>query len=192
MNAASRRGPRVVSVLSTLFAVACASGQREAKAPRQEPQSTATADAEGKKQDDAAYAQPKQPGYPESTAPQQPGLPAQYPPSPPPSTAAPQGGAMPIAPGRNAAIARAGNDFDVAQRELDVAAGDCRNACRALGSMDRAAGRLCELAQASEETRRCDDARRKVLSARDRVKQTCGGCPGGPSVERNDPVPSTR
>jgi len=84
------------------------------------------------------------------------------------------------------------NEIESSQRELDVAAGDCRNACRALGSMDRAAGKVCELAQGSEEGRRCDGAKQRVYSARDRVKTTCGSCPGGPSVERAAPIPSPR
>jgi hypothetical protein len=90
------------------------------------------------------------------------------------------------------ALQSAANEVDSSQRELDVAAGDCRNACRALGSMDRAAGRLCELSQGESELRRCDDAKRRVYSARDRVKTTCGGCPNGPSVERTAPIPSLR
>jgi hypothetical protein len=93
------------------------------------------------------------------------------------------------APPPRATVAAAASDLESSQRELDVAAGDCRNACRALGSMDRAAGRLCELAQDSE-ARRCDDAKQRVYSARDRVKNTCGSCPNGPSVDRKDPVPS--
>jgi hypothetical protein len=115
--------------------------------------------------------------------------------TPPTSTYAPPPPMTPsTAPGagadtRGVALAGATSELESSQRELDVAAGDCRNACRALGSMDRAAGRLCELAQ-DAEARRCDDAKQKVYSARDRVKNTCGSCPNGPSVERKDPIPS--
>lgn len=189
MSAAARHVRVAVSATLTLFAVACASGPREARPAQQAAHGSADGvQAQAPPYGDPAKAQSA--GYPES-ADAKPGQPAPPPPSSP-TTTSPQGGAQPIAPGRSTALARAGSDFDAAQRELDVAAGDCRNACRALASMDRAAGHLCELAQASEETRRCDDARRRVLSARERVKQTCGGCPGGPSVERNDPIPSTR
>jgi hypothetical protein len=86
----------------------------------------------------------------------------------------------------------AARELEGSERQLDVAAGDCSNACRALGSMDRAVGVICQLAQQADEARRCDEAKQKVYSARDRVKATCGGCPGGPSVERRDPIPSTR
>lgn len=114
------------------------------------------------------------------------------PPPPPPSTPGQPGGAASGATSRSMAVQGAANEVDSSQRELDLAAGDCRNACRALGSMDRAAGRLCELSQGSDEGRRCDDAKRRVYSARDRVKTTCGTCPNGPSVERRDPIPSLR
>ncbi len=93
---------------------------------------------------------------------------------------------------RTAALRDASRQLETAQRELDVAAGDCHNACRALGSMDRAAGRLCGLAVSEGEARRCDEAKRKLYSARDRVRTTCGECPGGPSVDRSGPVPSIR
>jgi hypothetical protein len=88
------------------------------------------------------------------------------------------------------ALQAASNDVESYSRDI-IAAGDCRNACRALGSMDRAAGRVCALSQ-GDEAQRCDDAKRRVYSARDRVKSTCGSCPDGVSVERADPVPSTR
>lgn len=182
------------AAFSAMLVAACAAPRAERGAAQPEAQAArakAPADAEADAMQPSGSAQ--QQGYP-----QQPGM------APPPSPAPPAAGAPAPAetkpqsaagPSRAAAIARAGTDLEAAQRELDVAAGDCRNACRALGSMDRAAGHLCELARGGrdgEETRRCDDARSKVLSARDRVKQTCGACPGGPSVERNDPVPSLR
>jgi hypothetical protein len=119
------------------------------------------------------------------------GAPAQtQPAAPPPAPEPAQPGYAQPPGGRAAALSRAGGDFDVAQRELEVAAGDCRNACRALGSMDRAAGHLCTLASTTEEGRRCDDAKKRVYTARDRVRSTCGICPEGPTVDRNAPVPS--
>lgn len=110
-------------------------------------------------------------------------------PTPAPATpgAAPTGGST-----RSFAIQSAARDVASAERELDVAASDCAGACRALGSMDRAAGRLCELSHGDGDNRRCEDARRRVYSARDRVKATCGGCANGPSVERSAPIPSLR
>jgi hypothetical protein len=86
-------------------------------------------------------------------------------------------------------MSQASSEIEASQRELDVAGGDCNNACRALGSMDRAAGRLCGLAQAEEEHRRCGDAKSRVQSARDKVRATCGACPDV-SVDRNAPIPS--
>ena len=118
-------------------------------------------------------------------------------PSPPP----PAPGTQSIAPrqpssapvdersGRTASLMQARDEIEASQRELDVAGGDCRNACRALGSMDRAAGRLCGLAQSDDEQRRCGEAKTRVFSSRDRVKNTCGSCPDV-SVDRNAPIPS--
>lgn len=112
-------------------------------------------------------------------------------PAPPPPQAAPgaQGAPAPLL-SRQAALAQASRDLDAAGRELDVAAGDCRNACRALASMDRAAGRICALEGRGEQ--RCDGAKDTLRSSRDRVKQTCGECAGGPSVDRDAPIPSLR
>ncbi|MDF2693919.1 MAG: hypothetical protein K0S65_2302 [Labilithrix sp.] len=166
------------TVPATFFAlglVACAAGRKAESAPAASPASEpAQAGA-------AAYPQPQslQPGAPQ-------------PPPPPPDapaqpTTAPGGFAQP--PNRSVALSVATNDIEASQRELDVAGGDCRNACRALGSMDRAAGRICGLAQSNDEQRRCGDAKTRVYSARDKVRNTCGTCPDV-SVDRNDPIPS--
>lgn len=132
----------------------------------------------------------------------QPGAAPQTPPPASPQPAAPSATrpaeersgdfAEPPPANRAAALRNAARDMESSQRELDVAAGDCQNACRALGSMDRAAGRLCALAEATDELRRCEDSKQKVYSARDRVRSTCGNCPNGASVERSAPIPSTR
>ena len=116
--------------------------------------------------------------------------------APPPAPSQP-GAAGAMGPGmgaaaRSVALQTAASDLESSQRELDVAAGDCRNACRALGSMDRAAGRLCGLTQGDPETRRCDEAKGRVYSARDRVKATCGQCENGAAVDRSAPIPSLR
>ena len=142
----------------------------------------------------ASAAAPQQPpgAYP-SVSTSTPGTPAVPPPPPPsqPGTAAPQGEPSKTTQSRAQALQTAANEVESSLRELDVAAGDCRNACRALGSMDRAAGRLCGLTQA-DETRRCDDAKQRVYSARDRVKATCGLCENGAAVDRSAPIPSLR
>lgn len=116
------------------------------------------------------------------------------PPAPGADSATAQPGAKPALqyappPGRASALAQASTDIEASQRELDVAGGDCRNACRALGSMDRAAGRICGLAQSDDEVRRCGDAKSRVYTAREKVKATCGQCPDV-TVDRDAPVPS--
>lgn len=76
---------------------------------------------------------------------------------------------------------RARAELDRAERELDASSGDCAAACRALSSMERATRHLCDLAAASpEDSPRCDDARHKVHVAEERVRSTCGACPGMP------------
>ena len=92
-------------------------------------------------------------------------------------------------PDRSARLVQASREVDISQRELDLAGGDCQNACRALGSMDRATGHLCALAESNDEVRRCGDARTRLYSARDKVRTTCGSCPDV-SVERSAPIPS--
>jgi hypothetical protein len=108
------------------------------------------------------------------------------PPAPPPQQAQPGAGATT----REGMLGKARSDFDGAQRELDVAAGDCVAACRALGSMDRATAHLCGMAQQQDERARCEEAKTKVRGARDKVRTTCGSCPGGPTVDKNAPIPS--
>ena len=167
----------VVTLASGL--AACAAQDKSAAAPKSEAYGSAA----------AAPQQPAPAGYPMSTPPA----------APPPPPAPAQPGALPQGaepgkptPSRAQALQSAANEVDTSQRELDVAAGDCRNACRALGSMDRATGRLCGLTRGDSETRRCDDAKRRVYSARDRVKATCGQCENGASVDRAAPIPSLR
>jgi hypothetical protein len=81
-----------------------------------------------------------------------------------------------------ARYARANVQLSEARRQLDIAAGqrDCANACRALDSMERAAGQICELARSPEERRTCRAAEDQVGSARERVKNACGECPKRP------------
>lgn len=93
------------------------------------------------------------------------------------------------APGASGALAASSGELEKAHRDLELAAGDCTNACRALGSMDRAAGKLCTLARSTDERDRCGEAKVKVQNARDRVKRTCGSCPEV-TVDRNASIPS--
>jgi hypothetical protein len=158
---------------AALMVTACAAAKQEAAAP------AATA--------------PQEQGYPSAGA----GYPAQPQPTasnqyaPPPSTVAPaQPGYPPAPPPPPAPEGAPQTELERAQRELDVAAGDCHNACRALGSMDRAAGRVCALSSGSnEDKQRCTSAKDRVYSARDKVKSSCGQCPDT-SVDRSAPVPS--
>jgi hypothetical protein len=83
-------------------------------------------------------------------------------------------------------------ELNRAQAQLEAAAGDCAAACRALASMQRATERLCALADGADDRRRCDDAKTRLVAARDRVRSACGGCPGGPSVDRNAPIVPSR
>lgn len=122
-----------------------------------------------------APGQPQQAGYPPATS-AQPG----YAPAPPPPPL------QATSPTPETLTVQAARDFDAAERELSVAAGDCSNACRALGSMDRAAGRICTL---SAEKPRCEDATSKVRTARDKVKKSCGECKET-STDSKAPVPS--
>lgn len=81
----------------------------------------------------------------------------------------------------------------LSKNEIELAGTNCEMACRALGSMDRAAGHLCAISsgRAEDDTRRCADSKEAVYTARGRVKKTCGMCPDT-SVERTDPVPFKR
>jgi hypothetical protein len=105
-----------------------------------------------------------QPGYPA-----QPSIP---PPAPPPPAASSADGA-PDAPHQREA-ARA--ELARAQADLDAAANDCSSACRALASMERATKHLCDLVSGADDQSRCDDARRRLQSSRDRVRSSCGSC----------------
>jgi hypothetical protein len=80
----------------------------------------------------------------------------------------------PSAPAETRQASRA--EFARAQAELEAAQGDCEAACRALASMQRATERLCALAGEPDDRRRCEDARKRLLAARDRVRSACGEC----------------
>jgi hypothetical protein len=58
-----------------------------------------------------------------------------------------------------------------------LSASPCETACRALASMDRAATHICLLA--GDDNERCTNARERVRSATERVRQSCSECSGG-------------
>ncbi|MBX3231736.1 MAG: hypothetical protein KIT84_23080 [Labilithrix sp.] len=108
---------------------------------------------------------------------------APEPPPPPPSPA-------PTTPEAEAVgdVLRAYTSLEASTEQLRLAGSDCLAACRALASMDRAAGHLCGMVH---EEGRCTQAKETVYSARARVKKTCGSCPDT-SVDPKDPVPFKR
>ncbi len=76
-------------------------------------------------------------------------------------------------------------DALLAQLTRDVeslSVADCALSCKALASMERARDRICELSPGA----RCDEARTKVASARDRVSAACPTCT---THERPEPAP---
>jgi hypothetical protein len=99
-------------------------------------------------------------------------------PAAPPPAKAERKFEAPEAADPRARYARANVQLSEARRQLDVAAGqrDCANACRALDSMEKAAGQICELARSPEERRTCRAAEDQVGSAREKVKSACGEC----------------
>jgi hypothetical protein len=92
--------------------------------------------------------------------------------------------------GRAASLRAARSEVERAQRELDLAMNDCASACRALGSMERATGHLCDLASEADDRQRCEDAKSAVRRAREKIRGTCRACPNGPSLDKSAPIPS--
>jgi hypothetical protein len=91
---------------------------------------------------------------------------------------------------REAALRTARAEVDQARRDLETSMSDCTAACRALGSMERATGHLCDLATERDDRARCEDAKTAVQRARDRIRASCTSCPGGPSLDKTAPIPS--
>lgn len=61
--------------------------------------------------------------------------------------------------------------------QLDsVSSSPCETACRALASMNRAASHICYLA--GEDSDSCSNARERLRSATERVRQSCSECAG--------------
>jgi hypothetical protein len=153
--------------LFALFATACAQN-KSANAPSSaEAQGGArTADAPSP----TSYGMTSSAGLPQPTAM----------PSPPPATA-------PMPRSRDEAVARF--DLMAAEREFLASGSDCAIACRALGGLERAASHLCVLVEDAPPL--CSDARDRVYNARDQVRAQCSVCPGGPSLDRSAPIPSS-
>lgn len=176
-------------LLAACFALlpltACASARKDAP-PAQSPAGAAAAGDAAPATGGMGYSQqPSQYAPPPPPSAGTPGTPPAEAPKAEPSATTPQGRAM--------ALSRDTNDIEAAQRELDVAGSSCSNACRALGSMDRAAGHLCLLTREDNTHDRCDDAKRRLYNARDKVRGSCGTCPDNqPATDRNAPVPSMR
>jgi hypothetical protein len=130
------------------------------------PQRPAEAPPSGRATEESAPATGGAPGagYPASAAPEQPSG----------STDLSSVEAAGQAPGPQG---QARQELARAEAQLEAARSDCAAACRALASMQRATEHLCALADESDDRRRCEEARKRLLAARDRVRSSCGGCP---------------
>jgi hypothetical protein len=73
------------------------------------------------------------------------------------------------------------------QLEAETQSRDCTIACRALGSMDRAAGAIC--AMSSDTDNNCASAQTRLRSARRKVRATCTSC-DNVSVDEAAHIPS--
>jgi predicted ATPase with chaperone activity len=71
--------------------------------------------------------------------------------------------------------------------QLEAAMTSCDLACRALGSLERAARVVCDLEQGDERPR-CEMARSRLRGARARVRAACGQCSGGPTTDPDAPM----
>jgi hypothetical protein len=81
-------------------------------------------------------------------------------------------------------------ELEEAVHQLDASMNECAAACRALASMERATTHLCDIAQHAEsdgDRTTCDDARKKLRAARERVRRACTTCPGGPTLDSSAP-----
>jgi hypothetical protein len=84
----------------------------------------------------------------------------------------------------------AARELEMAAQDLAASASSCALACRALGSMDRAASRLCALVVTHVDGAACSDSVSRLREARGQVRSACGSCPGGPTVDPNAPAPT--
>jgi MYXO-CTERM domain-containing protein len=89
----------------------------------------------------------------------------------------------------------AGDDVSALLRQLEeehalLATDDCSTACRALGSIQRAADKICSL----EPGDRCSEARAKAAEAARRVREACPACnvaAAKPTTDEDDEVRRT-
>lgn len=92
------------------------------------------------------------------------------------STADDKWAADEAAPSRAAQRADAQRALQRAEADLQASANDCATACRALASMSRAVTHLCGLADSTSDQQRCDDGKRRLTEAEERVRRACGAC----------------
>lgn len=98
--------------------------------------------------------------------------------------------ALTFAPALARADAGADNDVRALEKQLDaehvaLSTSDCNAACRALGSIRRAAERICAL----EPGPRCDAARSKAADATRRVRDACPDCALASAPQQDAPAP---
>ncbi len=77
--------------------------------------------------------------------------------------------------------------FEQEAMRLDASAANCDLACRALGSLERAARVVCDLDQEADHPR-CEMARTRLRAARTRVRAACGQCSGGTTTDPDAPM----
>jgi hypothetical protein len=77
-----------------------------------------------------------------------------------------------------ATLDEAQRDFEQRWQSFQAAGNDCVTLCKALSSMKRAADHLCAMSDSGGDAdkKRCSDAKDKVATASNKVKETCGGC----------------
>jgi hypothetical protein len=90
----------------------------------------------------------------------------------------------------NAELRSARHDLDTARRDLEASQGDCANVCRALSSLERVTAHFCALASSNSDRSACEDAKARVYKARARIKESCGTCANGASLDANAPLNS--
>jgi hypothetical protein len=168
------RTPRPVLVallLAPALAVACAA-REDSKAPPRAPYETEASPA-------GAPVPPPQTPPRAGEPPYAPGSAPAIAPGPEPATSPGTSSTEPPDSDRRRQVAlrAARAEVELAARDLDAASSnDCSMACRALASLERATGHLCDLATEADDRRRCEDAKSKVLRARDKIKNACGVC----------------
>lgn len=120
-----------------------------------------------------AFEAPQKSGVaPESTPVAQPPVTTEAPPPSPPSPPSP----TTQAEDQKRPAQAQGADASAPSASALPTSDPCRNACRALASMERATAHLCTLAGSTDT--RCEDARSRVQSARARVHAQCPACRG--------------